>query len=75
MIGKDKSYKRLFHGGDDPLDPQGYAHRAEASDFPGETFLVLKEIRQFGEYRTRRLILEAWERLEKGGILECQASS
>lgn len=36
-----------------------------AEDFPGETFRVLKEKeeKQFGEYRTRRLILEAWERL------------
>lgn len=50
----------------DPLDPQGYAQRAVASDFPGETFRVLKEKenRQFGEYRTRRLVLEAWERLK-----------
>ncbi|WP_269082261.1 hypothetical protein [Thermanaerothrix daxensis] len=32
---------------------------------PGETFRVLKEkeIRQYGEYRTRRLVLEAWERI------------
>ena len=32
---------------------------------PGETFRVLKEkeIKQFGEYRTRRLVLEAWNRL------------
>ncbi len=31
-------------------------------DFPGETFRVLKqkELRRFGEYRTRRLVLEAW---------------
>ncbi len=29
--------------------------------FPGETFRVLKEkeIRQYGEYRTQRLVLEA----------------
>ena len=35
-------------------------------DFPGETFRVLKEkeIKQFGEYRTRRLVLEAWDRME-----------
>ena len=35
-------------------------------DFPGETFRVLKEKEQkaFGEYRTRRLVLEAWDRLE-----------
>jgi len=34
-------------------------------DYPGETFRVLKEkeIKQFGEYRTKRLILEAWEKL------------
>ena len=50
----------------DPLDPAGYAQRVAASDFPGETFRVLKEkeIRQYGEYRTRRLVLEAWDRLE-----------
>ncbi len=32
-----------------------------------ETFRVLKdkEIRQYGEYRTRRLVLEAWENLER----------
>ena len=50
---------------DDPLDPQGYAARVAASTFPGETFRVLKEKeqRQYGEYRTRRLVLEAWERL------------
>ncbi len=35
-------------------------------DFPGETFRVLKEkeITKFGEYRTRRLTLEAWDQLE-----------
>jgi hypothetical protein len=48
-----------------PLDPEGYKKRVEQSDFPGETFRVLKEkeIREFGEYRTRRLILEAWKKL------------
>jgi hypothetical protein len=51
----------------DPLDPEGYQKRCQASTFPGETFRVLKEkeLRQFGEYRTRRLVLEAWGRLEK----------
>lgn len=49
-----------------PLDPEGYAHRSAQSTFPGETFRVLKDkdIRQFGEYRTRRLVLEAWERIK-----------
>jgi hypothetical protein len=52
----------------DPLDPRGYAERCAKSTFPGETFRVLKEkeMRQFGEYRTRRLVLEAWERLIGG---------
>jgi hypothetical protein len=35
-------------------------------NFFGETFRVLKdkEEREFGEYRTRRLVLEAWDKLE-----------
>jgi hypothetical protein len=39
-----------------------------AVDFPGETFRVLKEkeIKQHGEYRTRRLVLAAWARLDQG---------
>jgi len=45
---------------------RGYEERREKSDFPGETFRVLKEkeIRNHGEYRTRRLVLAAWARLE-----------
>jgi hypothetical protein len=54
----------------DPLDAAGYAARADASDFPGETFRVLKdkEQRQYGEYRTRRLVLEAWARLAQSAM-------
>ncbi len=42
------------------LDPQDIF----GPDFFGETFIVFKEkeIRQFGEYRTKRLILEACEK-------------
>jgi hypothetical protein len=42
----------------DPKDVYG-------PDFPGETFRVLKEKEEkhYGEYRTRRLVLEAWDRL------------
>ena len=42
----------------DPSDIHG-------PDFPSETFRVLKnnEIKQFGEYRTQRLVLEAWDKL------------
>ena len=45
------------------LDPK----EVHGEDFPGETFRVLKEkeIRLHGEYRTRRLVLEAWDRLSK----------
>jgi hypothetical protein len=37
------------------------------SDYPSETFRVLKnnEIKRFGEFRTRRLVLEAWDRLDR----------
>jgi hypothetical protein len=46
----------------DPADVKGV-------DYPSETFRVLKEkeIRTFGEYRTRRLVLEAWSRMEADG--------
>ena len=38
-------------------------------DYPSETFRVLKEgeIRAYGEYRTRRLVLEAWDELHRLG--------
>lgn len=43
----------------DPADVKG-------PDYPSETFRVLKEkeIRTHGEYRTRRLVLAAWDRME-----------
>ncbi len=43
----------------DPADTHG-------QDYPTETFRGLKanELRQYGEYRTRRLVLEAWDQLE-----------
>lgn len=46
----------------DPADVKG-------PDYPSETFRVLKEkeIRQNGEYRTRRLVLAAWDRMEANG--------
>ena len=47
----------------DPADVMG-------EDYPSETFRVLKnkEINEFGEYRTRRLVLEAWDKLEQGDL-------
>ncbi|WP_242025674.1 endonuclease domain-containing protein [Phormidium tenue] len=42
----------------DPADIYG-------ADFPSETFRVLKnnEMKKYGEYRTQRLVLEAWDKL------------
>lgn len=39
-------------------------------DYPSETFRVLKnrEMKAFGEYRTQRLVLDAWDRLERGDL-------
>lgn len=46
----------------DPADVKG-------AGYPSETFRVLKgkEIRQYGEYRTARLVLAAWDRMEADG--------
>lgn len=43
----------------DPADVYG-------EDFPSETFRVLKnnEMKKYGEYRTRRLVLEAWDSMK-----------
>ena len=40
------------------------------ADYPSETFRGLKsnEIRKFGEYRTQRLVLEAWDRQAAGEV-------
>ncbi|MBD9667079.1 N-6 DNA methylase [Variovorax sp. VRV01] len=48
----------------DPADVMGL-------DYPSETFRVLKdrEKREFnGEYRTQSLVLEAWDKLERGAL-------
>lgn len=47
----------------DPADVMG-------EDYPSETFRVLKknEEKEFGEYRTQRLVLEAWDKLEAGEL-------
>ena len=48
----------------DPADLMG-------PDYPSETFRVLKEkeIAEYGEYRTQRLVLEAWDGEEGGKII------
>ena len=47
----------------DPADVMG-------PDYPSETFRVLKtnEIRRYGEYRTARLVLAAWDRMQRGEL-------
>ena len=47
----------------DPADIRG-------PDYPSETFRVLKtnEIARYGEYRTARLVLDAWDRMERGEL-------
>ena len=55
------------------LDPSALM----GSDYPSETFRVLKtnEIAQFGEYRTAKLIMQAWDRLERGEIVDVPAAA
>lgn len=63
----DAYYARLYGLTRDELryilDPK----EVMGDDYPSETFRVLKEgeIRTHGEYRTRRLILEAWDQQNK----------
>ncbi|CAG0984089.1 hypothetical protein ANRL4_02058 [Anaerolineae bacterium] len=62
----DAYYARLYGLSRDELryvlDPQ----EVHGSDFPGETFRVLKEkeLKAYGEFRTRRLVLEKWDGME-----------
>ena len=64
----DAYYARLYGLTRDELRYTPFAvdpKEVHGEDFPGETFRVLKEkeIKQFGEYRTRHLVLEAWDKL------------
>ena len=61
----DAYYARLYGLDRDELryilDPEDVM----GNDYPSETFRVLKdrEIREYGKYRTQRLVLEAWDRI------------
>ena len=57
---------------DNVLNEEAYQKRTEVSTFPGETFRVLKnkELKKHGEYRTRRLVLEAYNRLRPDWDME-----
>ncbi len=58
----DHELENILDPAEDPPDAP------RTKDFPGETFRVLKEkeIKKYGEYRTQRLVLEAWDRLSAG---------
>ena len=66
----DACYARLYGLTRDELryilDPADI----EGPDYPSETFRLLmnKEIREFGDYRTYNLVLDAWNRLESGEL-------
>lgn len=68
--GLDAYYARLYGLERDELryilDPAAVM----GEDYPSETFRVLKnrEMKVFGECRTQRLVLDAWDRLEKGEL-------
>jgi hypothetical protein len=66
----DAYYARLYGLDRDELryilDPK----EVMGKDYPSETFRVLKnnELKAYGEYRTQRLVLAAWDALEKGEL-------
>lgn len=66
----DAYYARLYGLTRDELryilDPA----EVEGEDYPSETFRVLKnkEIKEFGDYRTYNLVMDAWDRLERGEL-------
>jgi len=63
LYGLDRNELRYIL---DPADVMG-------ADYPSETFRVLKnnEMREFGEYRTQKLVLATWDRLEAGEWHPC----
>jgi len=65
----DAYYANLYGFTRDELRYILYPKDVYGPDFPDETFRVLKqkEERLYGEYRTRRLVLAAWDALEEGG--------
>ncbi len=63
----DARYARLYGLSRDELQYILDPADAMGEDYPSETFRVLKEkeLAAYGEYRTRRLVLEAWDREEE----------
>lgn len=63
----DAYYARLYGLTEEELEYILDPAEVMGADYPTETFRVLKrnELREFREYRTRRLVLEAWLRQEQ----------
>ena len=57
----DREMADILDSAEDPPDAP------RTTTFPGETFRVLKEreMREYGEYRTKRLVLAAWDALHR----------
>lgn len=62
----DARYARLYGLNREELQYILDPSEVMGEDYPSETFRVLKkkEFAQYGEYRTQRLVLEAWDRME-----------
>jgi hypothetical protein len=62
----DRELEDILDPAEDPPDAPG------TSDFPGETFRVLKEkeIKKYGEYRTGRLVLHYFDAWARGDMAE-----
>ncbi|MBC7621665.1 MAG: SAM-dependent DNA methyltransferase [Candidatus Saccharibacteria bacterium] len=67
----DAIYARMYGLSRDDLRYVLEPTEVMGADYPSESFRVLrdKEIRHLDEYRTRRLVLEAWDRMEAGQLL------
>lgn len=63
----DQNYRAHLRTDHDAFYARAYVLTHD--DYPSATFRVWKkrEIRQYGEYRTRRLVLAAWDRMEANG--------
>lgn len=66
----DAIYARLYGLSRDDLRYILNPEDVMGAGYPSQTFrgLMEKEVRHLGEYRTRRLVLEAWDRMEQGEL-------
>ncbi len=64
----DAYFARLYEVSKEELEYILDPKEVLGSDYPSETFRGLRsnEEKEFGEYRTQRLVLEAWDKMEAG---------